>query len=74
MIYANSRFWWASLTIEGNCFVLRCLFPFKLDNQALIVITIILLAFDVSSVLVTCDIGEVKLLLKRLVASLSEAT
>lgn len=54
--------------------MLRCLFPFKLDNQALIVITIILLAFDVSSVLVTCDIGEVKLLLKRLVASLSEAT
>lgn len=51
--------------------MLRCLFPFKLDNQALIVITIILLAFDVTSVSVTCDTGEVKLLLKRLVASLS---
>ena len=44
MMYANSRFWWASLAIEGNCFVLRCLLPFRLDNRALIVIIIVLLS------------------------------
>ena len=46
VMYANSRFWSASLTIEGNCFVLRCLLPFKLDNLALIVIIVALLSFS----------------------------
>ena len=44
-MYANSRFWWVRLAIEGNCFVLRCLLPLKLDNKALIVIIIVLLSY-----------------------------
>ena len=51
--------------------MLRCLLPFKLDNHALIEITIILLAAGVTSLLVTCDTGEVNFLLKRFVASSS---